>query len=114
MVKDNEQSPPKPLMFSTERAPDGFVVKEMFPMIQYTGPAVLSKKSFIRRFLDRNRNEYQEVIDSFIAAAPQEANVILGVRLCTTVCQFQEATYLMMTYIGTPAIIGPKEDASTE
>ena len=55
--------------------------------------------------MERNRNEYQEVIDSFVESAPPEANAILGVQISTSTQHFSNGTFMYITYIGTPAII---------
>ncbi|MDO6525424.1 hypothetical protein Q4519_06975 [Motilimonas sp. 1_MG-2023] len=92
-------------LFTTENLPENCVVKETFRMIQVTGTVEVSSKNIIRGILERKKNEYQEVIDSFIACAPSETNAILGVQISTTAQQFSNGTFLYITYIGTPAII---------
>ncbi|MFY8325435.1 hypothetical protein [Pseudoalteromonas sp. ZZD1] len=92
-------------LFTTENLPDGLIVKETFGMIQVTGTVEVSNKGIIRGMLQRNKNEYQEVIDSFVDSAPYEANAILGVQIATSSQQFSNGTFLYVTYIGTPAIV---------
>ncbi|MBH0077331.1 hypothetical protein I6F48_17555 [Pseudoalteromonas sp. SWYJ118] len=92
-------------LFTTENLPEGCIVKETFGMIQVTGTVEVSNKGIIRGMLQRNKNEYQEVIDSFVDSAPAEANAILGVQIATSSQQFSNGTFLYVTYIGTPAII---------
>ena len=92
-------------MFTTENLPENIVVKEVFGMIQITGTVEVSNKGLIRGLMQRSRNEYQEVIDSFIDSAPDESNAILGVQISTSSQQFNNGTFLYITYIGTPAII---------
>lgn len=92
-------------LFTTENLPEGCIVKETFGMIQVTGTVEVSNKGIIRGMLQRNKNEYQEVIDSFVDSAPDEANAILGVQIATSSQQFSNGTFLYVTYIGTPAII---------
>ena len=92
-------------LFTTENLPEGCIVKETFGMIQVTGTVEVSSKGMIRGMLQRNKNEYQEVIDSFADSAPDEANAILGVQIATSSQQFSNGTFLYVTYIGTPAII---------
>ncbi len=93
------------VLFTTENLPDGVIVKEVFGMVQVTGTVEVSKKGAIRGFLDRNKNEYQEIIDSFVSSAPSEANAILGVQISTSSQSFNNGTFLYITYIGTPAVI---------
>jgi len=92
-------------LFTTENLPEGCIVKETFGMIQVTGTVEVSNKGIIRGMLQRNKNEYQEVINSFVDTAPHEANAILGVQIATSSQQFSNGTFLYVTYIGTPAII---------
>lgn len=92
-------------LFTTENLPEGLVVKEVFGMIQITGTVEVSNKSLIRGIFERKRNEYQEVIDAFVETAPKEANAILGVQISTSAQNFNNGTFLYVTYIGTPAII---------
>lgn len=93
------------LLLTTEHLPEGIVVKEIFGMIQITGTVEVSNKGVIRGLLERNKNEYQEVIDAFIRSAPSEANAIIGVQISTSVQNFSNGTFLYVTYIGTPAVL---------
>lgn len=93
------------LLITTENLPEGIVVKEIFGMIQITGTVEVSNKGVIRGLLERNKNEYQEVIDAFIRSAPSEANAIIGVQISTAVQNFNNGTFLYVTYIGTPAVL---------
>ncbi len=93
------------LLFTTERIPDGFVVKKMFGLVQITGTVEVSKKGGTRGVLERDKNEYQDILNNFKASAPGEANAILGVQVSTAAQSFNNGTFLFVTYIGTPAII---------
>lgn len=81
------------------------VVKEIFGMVQFTGAVEISDKGLIRGFFERNKNEYQEVINFFIDSAPSEANAILGVQISTSSQAFGKSAFMHVTYVGTPAII---------
>lgn len=96
------------LLFTTDNLPEDIVVKEVFGLIQVTGTVEVSNKGMIRGLLQRNKNEYQEVIDSFVNSAPSESNAILGVQISTSAQSFSNGTFLYVTYIGTPAIIENK------
>jgi regulator of nucleoside diphosphate kinase len=74
-------------------------------MIQVTGIVEVSNKGIIHGLLKRNKNEFQEVIDNFIASAPAGINAILGAQISTSSQHFSNGTFLYVTYIGTPAII---------
>lgn len=97
------------MLYSTDKMPLGIEVKEMFPMIQFTGAVEISKKSLMRSIFEKNKNEYQIIMDNLIAYAPHEANAIIGVQVSTAAQSFNNVTNLYVTYIGTPAIIGPVE-----
>lgn len=92
-------------IFTTDNLPQGSVVKSVFDMIQFTGVVEVSKKGLIRNVLEKNRNEYQEVLDSFVACAPEESNAILGTQVSTSTQSFNNGTFLHVTYIGNPAIL---------
>lgn len=93
------------ILYTTENLPEGTVVQQVFGMIQFTGAVEVSKKGMLRGFLERKRNEYQEVVDAFVSAAPEEANAILGVQVSTSTQQFSNGTFMYITYTGTPAIL---------
>jgi len=85
-------------IFTTDNLPEGTIVKEVFGIIQVTGTIEVSKKGMIRGIIEGKRNEYQEVIDSFVNSAPAEANAILGVQISTSSQQFGNGTFLYATY----------------
>ncbi len=91
--------------------PAGMEVKKTYSMIQFTGTVEISNKGLIRGLIDRNRNEYQEIMDRFIGYAPREANAIIGVQISTAAQGFNNGSFLFVTYIGTPAIIGDMENS---
>lgn len=98
------------VLTTTEQPPAGTEVKSVFSMVQVTGSIEISKKGLIQQIKDRKRNYYQELVDEFAASAPEEANAIVGARLATSVATFSNGTFLMMTYTGTPVVIGEIED----
>ena len=100
-------------LFSTDVLPVGMEVKQMFPLVQYTAQIEISKKTLIKSIADRNRNEYQEAIDALMACAPDDANAIIGIQVSTAAQGFNNGSYLYITYIGTPAIIGDIDSDST-
>lgn len=97
------------ILTTTDRFPTGMEIKAVYGMIQVTGSIEISKKGVIRQLKDRKRDYYQELLDQFAAAAHEEANAIIGVQLSTAVAAFNNGTFLMMTYTGTPALIGEVE-----
>jgi regulator of nucleoside diphosphate kinase len=92
-------------IFTTENLPENITVKELFGMVQVTGTVEISKKGFIRGLIERKKDEYQEIMDTFVNNCPNEANAILGVRISTSSQQFDNGTFIYLTYVGTPAII---------
>lgn len=99
------------ILFSTDQMPVGMEVKQIYSMIQVTGTVEISNKGLLRGLMERNRNEYQEILDRFISFAPDEANAIIGVQISTSAQAFNNGSFLYVTYIGTPAIIGDVENS---
>ena len=93
------------ILLTSDNLPEGMSVKQVFGLTQVTGTVEVSKKGMIRGLLEKDKNEFQEVIDSFIKSAPAEANAIIGVQISTSSQQFTNGTFLYVTYIGTPAVI---------
>lgn len=92
-------------LFTTDNLPKDLVVKELFGLTQVTGTVEVSAKGMLRGLMERDKNEYQEVINAFTNSAPSEANAILGVQISTSSQQFNNGTFLYITYVGTPAIV---------
>lgn len=97
------------VLFSTDQMPLGIEVKQIYSMIQVTGTVEISNKGLLRGIFEKNKNEYQEVMDRLINSAPDEANAIIGVQVSTAAQGFNNGSFLYITYIGTPAIIGDIE-----
>ncbi len=98
------------ILFSTDQMPIGIEIKQIYAMIQVSGTVEISKKGLLRGIFDRNKNEYQEILDRFIGHAPSEANAVIGVQISTAAQAFNNGSFLYVTYIGTPAIISQIED----
>lgn len=92
------------LLLTTPVLPEGLVIKEAFSMILVNKTVELSNKGFIRGFMERNRNEYEEAIAFFKSQAPSNANAIIGVQVSTSTQNFSNGTFLYMTIVGTPII----------
>jgi regulator of nucleoside diphosphate kinase len=92
------------LLITTDTLPKGVVMKEAFSMILTNKTIELSKKGLIRGVLERNRNEYDEALEFFVAQAPREANAIVGIQVSTSTQQFSNGVFLYMTMVGTPII----------
>lgn len=83
--------------------PLGWTQKQAWPMIQYTGMIKLNK-GVMHNVFHKEKNEYQEIIDGFIAMAPVGANAIIGIQIATTVAVTQYDVNYYITYIGTPVL----------
>lgn len=94
------------ILFSTDKLPAGIEIKQLYSMVQVTGTIEISKKGMIRGLITKNKNEYQEIMESLISSAPPEANAIIGIQISTSAQEFKNGSFLYVTYIGTPAIIG--------
>jgi uncharacterized protein YbjQ (UPF0145 family) len=92
------------LILTTSALPEGCTIKEMYSMILINRAIEVSDKGLIRNLLERERNEYQEAIDSLVALAPKEANAIVSLQVSTAVQQFSDGVYLYLTLAGTPVI----------
>jgi regulator of nucleoside diphosphate kinase len=91
------------VLLTTDKLPNNKKIDFLFTMTQYTGMVEVSSKGIIRKRLEKDKNEYQEVLNSFINTAPTEANVIMNVRVSTTTQEYTNGTFMYLTYIGTPA-----------
>lgn len=109
MVKDAFEKNSGLLLFTTDEVPGDYEVLELYQMVQVTGTVKLSKEGLVQGIIHRKRNQYQEVLENFKATAPPQANSIIAIKHSTTVSQFQNGSYLFITYIGTPALIAKKE-----
>ena len=94
------------ILFSTDQMPVGMEVKKIFSMIQVGGAVKISEKGIIEAVFGKKKNEYQEILDRLVSYAPNEANAIIGVQISTAAQGFNHGSFLYVTYIGTPAIIG--------
>ena len=90
------------MMFTTHILPEGVRLLNMYSRIQITKLIEISNKGLIRSLMEKPSNEYQEAIDALAAAAPKEANAIIGVQVATSTHTFSNGTFLYLTYIGTP------------
>ena len=92
------------MLLTTDVLPPNYEIAEMFSMVQITKTIEVSSKGLIRGFLERNRNEYQEALDYLAECSPAEANAIIGIKATSSTQQFNNGTFMYLTYIGTPII----------
>lgn len=97
------------LLLTTQSLPEGVFIEEAFNMVLINKAIEVSSKGVIRGLLERNRNEYQEAIDFLVNQAPSEANAIIGIQVSTSTQQFSNGTYLYLTAVGTPVVLGKRE-----
>ncbi len=64
----------------------------------------LNRKGLIQSLTERNRDEWAEAYDKFIASAPRGATIVFGVQVSTATAQFDNGTFLYLTITGTAAI----------
>ena len=98
------------ILFSTDQVPQGMEVKRLFSAVQMTGVIQISQKSLLKGLLERGRNETEEMMQQLRNLAPSEANAIIGIQVSTAAQHFNNGTFLYVTYLGTPAILGDVED----
>jgi uncharacterized protein YbjQ (UPF0145 family) len=98
------------IMTTTENLPDGFSLKEIFPLIFVTAPITLSGKSPIRlmkEFVKGGENEYETAFALLEAQAPEGANAIVGIRHSTCIGVIEKQVVMQLTLIGTPVFAAP-------
>ena len=93
------------MMFTTHVLPEGVRLLNLYHMVQITQPIEISSKGLVRSMMEKPSNGYQDAIDALAAAAPKEANAIIGIQVATSTQTFSNATFLYLTYIGTPALV---------
>ena len=94
---------------TTETLLEHLKMKSIFSMIEITHKIQISQKGWIKGFMERKHDEYQEALDNLIESAPSEANAIIGVKHSTATHTFPQGTFLFITYIGTPVVFEEKK-----
>ena len=87
---------------TTDQIPMPHIIENYWGIIEFTAQIEISKKGLIREIIDRNKNEHQIAYDMFLESMPKEANGVIGVKVSTSAQQFNDGTFLYITYIGTP------------
>ena len=96
------------IMTTTENLPDGFHLKEIFPLIFVTAPITLSGKSpmrLMKEFVKGGENEYETAFGLLEAQAPSGANAIVGIRHSTCMGIIEKQVVMQLTLIGTPVFV---------
>jgi len=96
-------------LLTTENLPENLMVLEVFGLLQYTGFVEISEKGMLRRLFDQGGHTHQDVLDEFVALAPEEANAIIGIKVSTATQFHNDRILLCVTYIGNPAILVERE-----
>jgi len=89
-------------LLTTESAPSGFSIEKVFGLIQFTTAMKLGRGG-------ADAEAMQAALDMLAEAAPAEANAVIGVRLSTAAVSSDDGMVVILTYIGTPAIISEIE-----
>ena len=92
---------------TTETVP-GYEIKDVVDTIYLTSTVEVSNKGLIRSFLERDRNETQEIMNQFVQSVPNGVNAIVGFRINTTSQAFSNKVLMYYTLYGTAVVIEKK------
>ncbi|MHB8292379.1 MAG: hypothetical protein ACYDB5_10710 [bacterium] len=90
------------IMVTTDKIPMPHIIENYWSMIEFTAQIEISKKGLIRKLIEGEKNEHEIAYSSFLESMPKEANGVIGVKVSTSAQQFNNGTFLYITYIGTP------------
>ena len=95
------------LLLTIDTLPEGVEIEQFYGLIQITMPIEISQKNLLRRITEGNEdNGQQKAIDALAQQASSlGANLVYGIKQSTTIGQFNNGTYLYITYIGTAALV---------
>lgn len=85
-------------LLTIETPPAGYEITKVFTLVQYTKRIKITESGL-------RGDDCQDALDVLAASAPEEANAIIGIKMTSTAFDTGKASYLCLTYIGTPAII---------
>lgn len=92
------------LLLTTDTIPDSVEVEQVFGLVEVTEAIEISQKNFLRRMTEKDNNGHQNAIESLAATAKRVGgNIVYGIKHSTAIGQFNNGTYLYITYIGTAA-----------
>lgn len=92
------------LLLTTDTVPESVEIEQIFGLIEVTTPIEISQKNMLRRLTEGNENGHQIAVDNLAAAATElGGNMVFGIRHSTAIGQFNNGTYLYLTYTGTAA-----------
>lgn len=89
------------MVLTTETLPPGCQLVETYGVLLYTARVEVSEKGVLRNMFERKRNEWEEALQGLQATANREANVIYGLQVSTSVGQFNNGSFLFVTFTGT-------------
>lgn len=93
------------LMITTQNLPEGFKIKQVFPLVMAVHTFQLSKKHIIAKLFGDQEEKLEDVFNDLASQAPAGANAIIGIQLSSTSQQFSNGALLYLTAIGTPAFV---------
>lgn len=85
-------------LLTIETPPAGYEISKVFTLVQYTKRINITEAGL-------RGEDCQDALDVLASAAPAEANAIIGIKMTSTTLATEKASYLYLTYIGTPAVI---------
>jgi hypothetical protein len=88
----------------TTPLPPGYRLIQNLGVISVTTPIQITQKGVIQSLLERNRNEWSEAYDAFIAAAPRDGTIIFGMQVATAAVVLGTRAFLSVTMTGTVGI----------
>lgn len=89
------------IVLTTETLPPGCKLVETYGVIVYNAQVEISQKGALRSIFERSRNEWQEALQGLEGSAHRDANVIYGLQVSTAVGQFNNGSFLYVTFTGT-------------
>lgn len=95
-------------MLYTVDCPVGHTVKRTYGLIEVTTWIVASERSAWEKWVKGDTATHQDALSRFRQMMPSGANAVVGVRVATAVGPGGDgATYLALTYVGTPVELDP-------
>lgn len=88
----------------TTPLPLGYRLMQNLGVISVTTPIQITQKGIIQSIVERNRNEWSEAYDAFMAAAPSGTTIIFGMQVATAAVVLGTRAFLSVTMTGTAAI----------
>ncbi|GAB0063270.1 hypothetical protein IBA8401_43000 [Pseudomonas syringae] len=88
----------------TTPLPSGYRLLQNLGVLSVTTPIQITQKGIIQSIVERDRNEWAEAYDAFMAAAPRGTTVIFGVQVATAAAVLGSRAFLYVTMTGTAGV----------